>query len=171
MKFFSYTEKYILNQNITRKTTRIFVRKPQPVQPLCLSGILKLCAGGPSRDRVHLSRTHTRSFCLTSTVITITNIVIVAKRSYIGLTKAFRVRFSHVNIPGSSVTVNCVVRGQGVHINLASGPEVQEPRHRTWHICNTVFTTGLKVFRNKTTVVSKYVQNLGFVTRRVLLCI
>jgi hypothetical protein len=56
-----------------------------------------------------ISVDHTRgSFCLTSTVITVTNIVIVAKKFYIGLTKAFRVRLSFVNIPSSSVTVNCV---------------------------------------------------------------
>jgi hypothetical protein len=51
---------------------------------------------------------HTRiSFCLTSTVITITNIVVVAKYYYIGVTKDFRLCFSLVKIPSSSATANC----------------------------------------------------------------
>jgi hypothetical protein len=33
MKFFSYTKKYILHQNITGKIIWIFVQKPSPVQP------------------------------------------------------------------------------------------------------------------------------------------
>jgi hypothetical protein len=74
---------------------------------VCLSGIPKLCTGGPRTG--FFSAEHTSSsFCLTSTVITVTNIVIVAKKLYIGLTKAFRVCFSFVNIPTSSATANCV---------------------------------------------------------------
>jgi len=52
---------------------------------------------------------HTRSCLrLTSTVITVTNIVIVAKKFYIGSTKTFRMSFSFANIPTSSATANFV---------------------------------------------------------------
>jgi hypothetical protein len=87
MKFFPDTKKYILHKNITGKIIRTFVRKPRPIKQIkyfdvCLPGIPSLCSGGPRCDRF-FSVEHTRSSLrLTSTVINVTNIVIVANVLY-----------------------------------------------------------------------------------------